>query len=328
MTTAGPASGQIDPRRPLVIAGMPRSGTTWTKQVLECDPSVYSLMEPDSEGHQASAIWAKRRAGRFPVLAPDDRDDAYRQLWSWILNGTSQSPRLELASKVHTIVRPAERKRFLQGGSSAKMSLASALASHPSDRRNPVLDTRRLLVKTVHAPLSIEWVASEFDIDVLVLLRHPGSILASWISIDMNDQYVPFHESQPVRNLAQAWGVRLPGTSHLERLVWQIGLLLTGLEKAAARHPGWTVRTHEQLCRRPAEEFHSLYADLGLNWSAAADASLAGNDRPGQGFSTQRVAADLPDDWKRRLTAEQVDELGRVLAWFPLETWSGDDLSL
>jgi Sulfotransferase family len=328
MTAAESTTGDPAPGRPLVIAGMPRSGTSWTKQVLECDPHAFSIMEPDSEGHRASAIWAKRQAGRFPVLSPGDHDDHYRRLWSWILEGARESPRLQLAAKIHTVVKPAERKRYLQGGSSTKMSLAAALARNPDDRRNPALDGHRLLVKTVHAPLSIEWLASEFDIDVLVLLRHPGSILASWISVDMNDQYVPFHDNPAVRRLAAEWEVPLPGPDHLERLIWQIGILLTGLERAAAHHPNWTVRTHEQLCRQPVQEFQRLYRDLGLQWSDGAAANLAGNDRPGTGFNTQRVAAELPDDWKRRLTGHQASELQRVLAGFPLSTWTEADFRL
>jgi hypothetical protein len=325
-TVAGGADPSSHP--PLLIVGMPRSGTTWTQRILECEAALYSLMEPDSEGRRASAIWAKHKAGRFPVLAPGDEDDAYHQLWAWILHGAPESLRLKLAAKVLHVVRPPERKRFLQGRASPIMSAAGALASHPGDRRNPVLDRNRLLVKTVHAPLAIEWIASEFEVSVLVLLRHPGSILASWISLDLNDQYVPLHESPSVQRLVASWDVPLPGPDHLERMIWQIGVLVTALEKSAASHPEWAMRTHEQMCVDPEAEFRRLYDELGLEWNEKATASLASNDRPGKGFRVQRVAADLPDDWKRRLTAEQAAEMKRVLSWFPLTTWSKDDLDL
>ena len=328
-TEGAAVTGDPDPsRRPLLIAGMPRSGTTWTLRILESASSIYSLMEPDSEGHRASAIWAKHRAGRFPVLAPGDRDDAYRQLWAWILHGAPESLRLKVAAKVLKGVRPPERKRFLQGRFSPIMSAAGALASHPGDRRNPVLDRSRLLVKTVHAPLSIEWVASEFEVAVVVMLRHPGSILASWISLNLNDQYVPFHDIPSVRQLVESWGVRPPGPDHLERMIWQIGVLVTALEKSAARHPEWAVRTHEQMCVEPEAEFRRLYEELGLEWNETSSASLVRNDRPGKRFDAQRIAADLPDDWKRRLTAHEASEMKRVLSWFPLTRWSPEDLDL
>jgi hypothetical protein len=313
---------------PLVIVGMPRSGTTWTKQVLECEYSLHSLMEPDSEGHRVSAIWGKRLAGRFPALAPGDQDAAYHRLWSWILNGAHESPRLRLAAQVQRVVRPPEMNRFLEGRLSPTISLTAAMGSRPRPRRNPVLDDHRLLVKTVHAPLSIEWLASEFDIDVVLILRHPGSILASWISLDYIDQYVPFQTMPGVRRLAEEWGLEQPPSDHLSQTIWRIGILMTALEQAAAKHPEWVVRTHEQLCRSPSKEFRGLYDELGLQWNDAAEACLVENDRPGKGFRTRRLAAELPDNWKQRLTAHQIAEMQRVLSSFPLKTWSTDDLSV
>jgi hypothetical protein len=311
--------------RPLLIAGMPRSGTTWTKQVLECAPSLLSLMEPDSEGHRASAIWAKRRIGRFPVLAPGDRDDRYHQLWSWILGGARESTRLRLAAQALRVVPAPERDRFLVGRFSPGMSLAGTLGARPAPRPDPELTDHRLMVKSVHAPLSVDWVASEFDVDVLVVLRHPGSILASWISLDYVDQYVPFQTFPGVRRLADEWGVDLPGSEHLSQMIWRIGILLCALEHAAARHPEWVVRTHEQLCGDPQGEFRRLYAELGLRWTEDAETNLVENDRPGGRFRTRRVAAELPDNWKQRLTADQIAEMRRVLSSFPLTRWTDDD---
>jgi hypothetical protein len=310
-----------------VIAGLPRSGSTWTKQIVECDPSLVSLMEPDSERHRASATWAKRRAGRYPVLAPGERDDDYHQLWSWVFDGVPEGPRLKLADKILRGVGPAELDGFLRGGGSVKMSVAASIARHPRGHRDHRLDGRRLLVKTVHAPLAIEWLAEEFDIDVVVVLRHPGSILASWLDLDFVDRYVAFEERPALGHLVSSWGVPLPGPDQLERTIWRIGVLITALEMAMAHNPSWTVRTHEQLCGEPVAEFRRLYADLGLAWNPQAEATLADNDRAGKGFRTQRLAAELPDDWKRRLTPHQISEMQRVLAWFPLRTWTADDLS-
>jgi hypothetical protein len=205
------------------------------------------------------------------------------------------------------------------------MSLAATLGAHPSARLSPALADRRLLVKTVHAPLSIDWVASEFDVDVVVILRHPGSILASWISLDYVDQYVPFEELPGVQRVATELGVAPPTRDHLARMIWRIGVLLCALERAAAAHPTWVVRTHEQLCRDPQEEFHQLYDDLGLQWNPGAERNLAENDQPGKRFLTKRVAAELPDDWKERLTAPQIDEMRRILTPFPLVRWNADD---
>ena len=185
-----------------------------------------------------------------------------------------------------------------------------------------------MLVKSVHAPLALEWLAEEFDIDVLVLLRHPGNVLSSWLTLNLNEQFVRLEENPAVRaRLLDSWGVAAPGPDPLERMIFSIGVLSTALEAAVSRHPRWLIRTHEQLCGDPSQEFKKLYADLGLTWSEAVERYLVGNDRPGEGFLTQRVAAELPDNWKRRLTSHQIAVMQRVLSQFPLNTWTSEDFS-
>ncbi|MGO8871526.1 MAG: sulfotransferase, partial [Acidimicrobiales bacterium] len=177
-------------RRPLVLAGLPRSGTTWTMRVLATDPSLVALMEPDNEVRSAPAIWAKRHTGRYPVLQPGDRDDAITALWSWVMDGAPEGRRLEATRLLLRAVRPAEHRRYYRGGWAPLMRLAGLVGSHPGHRSTPDPSGRRIFVKTVYMPLALEWLAATFDPDVLVLLRHPGNVLASWISLDLNDRYV------------------------------------------------------------------------------------------------------------------------------------------
>jgi Sulfotransferase family len=312
--------------RPLLLAGIPRSGTTWTMQVLGADPNLAPLYEPDNEGTSAPAIWGKKAAGRFPALQPGDHDERYHGLWSWILEGAPRSLRLRLASQILLPVQPPGRTRFLQGRPVPLMTIAGAIASHPVSRTPSELRNQRLLVKSVHAPLALEWLADEFDIDVLVLLRHPGNVLSSWLGLNLNEQFVRLEDNPAVRTrFLNSWGVAAPDPDPLERMIFSIGVLSTALEKAASRNPSWLIRTHEQLCSDPGQEFKKLYADLGLTWSEAVEEFLVGNDRPGEGFRTQRVAAELPDNWKRRLTSHQIAVMQRVLAQFPLKTWTARD---
>jgi len=206
------------------------------------------------------------------------------------------------------------------------MTIAGAIASHPGGGTRSELPNQRLLVKSVHAPLALEWLADEFEIDVLVLLRHPGNVLSSWIALNLNEQFIRLEDNPAVRSrFLDSWGVAAPGPDPLERMIFSIGVLSTALEEAASRHPRWRIRTHDQLCSDPAQEFKKLYADLGLTWSEAVEGFLAGNYRPGEGFLTQRVAAELPDNWKRRLTSDQIAVMQRVLSQFPLRNWTSED---
>ena len=145
--------------RPLLLAGIPRSGTTWTMQVLGADPNLAPLLEPDNEGTSAPAIWGKKAVGRFPALQPGDHDQRYHGLWSWILAGAPRSSRLRVAAQILRPVQPPGRTRFLQGRRVPLMTMAGAIASHPGSGTPSELGNQRLLVKSVHVPLALEWLA-------------------------------------------------------------------------------------------------------------------------------------------------------------------------
>jgi len=321
MTTVDP-----DARPPLVLVGMPRSGTSWTMAAIATDSSLYRVQEPDNETRTPSAIWAKHRTGRFPVLAPGEEDQEYRSLWLWIMAGAYQTRRLRVAKELLRRVRAGGRRRFHQGRFSPLMQAAGTLAARPNARPAPALASHRLFVKTVMAPLSIEWLASEFPVEVLVLLRHPGNVLASWTSMDLSLEFARLDDRPAIRRRIDSGELPRPGSGDFERLAWQVGLLSLGLEEAAARNPGWVVRTHEDLCIEPSRKFRDLFEDLGLNWNPQVEEFLEVNDRPGEGFRTQRTASDQPGAWKVRLNSEQIATMQRVLAEFPLTTWAADDL--
>ena len=244
-------------RRPLLIAGIPRSGSSWTQVILSRDPSILAVTEPDSETKSAPAIWAKRRLGRYPVLAPGDRDADYEQLWRWVLAGAPQGKRLEAAERVRKIAIK-EWRWYVQGRWTPTMRLAGQLGRSPGDQPVPELRDHRLLVKSVHAAMCVEWLAATFDLEVLVLLRHPGAVLASWQSLGLPEHFARLERVPEVRQRCEEWGVPLPGPDELEHTVWLLGVLLTSLEQAA-RHSGLVLRTHEQMCLSPADEFRSLF---------------------------------------------------------------------
>ena len=187
------------------------------------------------------------------------------------------------------------------------------------------LADHRLVVKTVHAAMSLEWLAAEFDLEVLVLLRHPGSVLASWMALNLQDRYTRLEDHPAVQRKMKEWDVPPPGPDPLEHTIWLLGVLLTSLEEAARRHPDWVLRTHEQLCVDPGREFRDLYTALGLTWTDAADEYLVDSNQPGSGFRVKRVAAEQPDLWKSRLTRHQAAEMQRILGRFPFTTWGAAD---
>jgi hypothetical protein len=314
----------------LLVVGLPRSGTTWTAHVLAQAPGCTAVLEPDNEKTSAPAIAAKRNLGRFPVLGADDAAPGFEQLWAWALRGAPPSRAGRAGAR---LVRGADAdalERLVAGRPPPRLRLAGALARLPRGRLGPPVPAApgtsvpgnrpgRLLVKSVHAVLALEWLTTRFDLDVVVVLRHPANVLASWLELDLPDADRGLDRHPGVRaRYVDPWALPAPGPTALERAAWHVGLLSAVMEDAAARHPRWLVCAHEELCREPAAGFRRLYDALGLPWDGGVDRALAATDAPGTGFSLQRRAAELPDAWRTRLDGGQVATLHRVLAGFPL----------
>jgi len=313
-------------RRPIVIAGLPRSGTTWTLQVLAQSPGVRRLLEPDNEDKKPSAIHAKHRLGRYPVLRPGDKAAAYRQLWEWVFSGAYDQPRFRHARRV---LGPGDRERIFEGKPDLATWVAGTLARNPRPGVVPPGEPegQRVVAKSIHLQLALDWLTSEFDVDVLVLLRHPANILASWMEVKLKDSRNSTLETRPeIRaRYVEPWGVPLPGPDPIEQMSWRIGLLTAALEDAMSRNPGWLAREHEALCNDPTGEFRNVYSELGLEWTVDTDNYLRDHDTPGTGFAVNRVAAGLSESWHSRLDGDQVATLRRVLAWFPISRWTDAD---
>ena len=307
--------------RPIVIAGLPRSGTTWTMRVLGTSPGAIKIPEPDNEDKYPAAIHAKHSLGRYPCLVPGQQAKPYRGLWGWILTGATEDWR---SGQARRLLGPGATTRIFEGRMDLTTWAAATLARNP---RPGSPAPGRVIAKSIHAQLSLEWIANEFDITPLVLLRHPGNVLASWMEVQLKDGRNSTLESRPeVRaRYSERWGVPQPGDDPIEKMSWRIGLLVAALEEAMTRHPEWQVRTHEQLCTDSVATFRTLFADLSLEWSDATEQFLVDNDTPGEGFVTKRVASELSDSWQHRLDDEQLATLRRVLGWFPITTWGDAD---
>ncbi len=308
-------------RPPVVIVGLPRSGTTWTMRVLGTSPGTVKVLEPDHEEKFAAAIHAKRKLGRYPSLEPGQRADAYRGLWTWILSGGRDSWR---SLQARRLLGAGYQSRIFDGRMDLTTLVASTLARNPRPCRDV---PERVVAKSIHAQMSLEWLAAEFEITPLVLFRHPASVLASWMEVNLKEARYSTLESRADirRRYLDRWDVPDPGPDPVETLSWRIGLLVAVLEEVLADHPTWQMRTHEQLCTDSVATFRTLFDDLGLEWGEATAEYLVSNNVPGEGFETRRVASEVVGSWQNRLDDDQLATLRRVLGWFPISTWSDAD---
>ena len=299
----------------ILLAGAPRSGTTWLGQALGRCRDVRYVDEPDGF-RTAFAFRVMRQVGENPRLASGADAPDYERLWAGAFAGGAAPSGVggRVAERAYRRAGTDARRRARAGGGTAVgLRVATALA------RPAVADrvTANVVVKSVQCCRSIEWLVDRFAPVTIVVARDPLNAIASWRDLDFArhpSERVPLDE-----DARRHWGVEPPpsGAPLLAQQAYVYAVVAATFADAARRHPDWVTVRHEQLCVDPARSLRALAESVGLEWTDAAEAFVLESDRAGTGFATSRVAADQRDRWRERLTAEDLRVIEPVLAAFP-----------
>ena len=268
-------------RKPILITGSHRSGSTWLASMLALSKNSLMAHEPFNIQSWAYAL------------------DGLAKYWFTYAPALPQDAALEAFSKV---IEQRTRKIFL------KNQLQHWI---------PPLRQQRLIIKDPIAALSSDWIAKNFDLEVIVLVRHPAAFAASlkrlgwWHPLEhflkqttlMQRHLQPYRAeiaSKPQDIVEQA------------AIIWKClyGVLLTYLDS----HPNWLVSKHEVLSSNPVAELRALYETLGLQWSAKVEENVLRYTRCGNSVDAPKgTVHHLRRDsvaniarWKETLTAEEI----------------------
>jgi hypothetical protein len=316
----------------ILIVGIPRSGTTWVGHVLAHAEDVTLLSEPDNHLVLPFALRAKRRlpGGFHPALEPDVNAGAYELLWRQALGfdgapgrGYGVGERLRRTLSVRLLRSASQQQKWEAFDSARRPALRLLVCEQLGVPERPQASAANLVVRSIYATLSVEWIVARFPARVVVVTREPLNILSSWAAIGWlgreGDDMLDTLEASVQRRLGSRWSVNppKPGSSIIRRGAWLIGALSSELRAAASRNPGWLTVSHEELIERPHERFRALAEACGLHWTSDMERVLDDSNRPGSGYELFRARDELRDAWRRRLSADEAAEAMAVLERFP-----------
>jgi hypothetical protein len=175
-----------------------------------------------------------------------------------------------------------------------------------------------VVVKTVLSLLSLEWIVSGYQPQVVIIERNELNVVASWLALD-----IPMGELESPAVLevfARPLGMPEPDplAPKYERVAWCVGMLTRVVREAVSRHPEWYFVSHAQLCADPMGVFGPLFAAVGLQWTDHVRKHIAASDTMGTSFETRRVRAELAEAWRSRLSIDEERGIRSVLEWFPV----------
>jgi hypothetical protein len=237
-------------RLPILVTGSIRSGTTWMGKVLGSAPGVAVIHEPFNIDHQLG-MFAHRWSHQYTYLT----------------DGAPESETVEQALR-DTLAHRYRPLLHVRNVESVPRSLG-LLRDLPRSWLRRHVSHPRALLKDPIALFSAEWLAERFDMDVVIMVRHPGAFAWSYVRIAEPNRLPDLIAQTSFRD-----GPLRPFSDEIEKAarsgdpIYQAAVLwhvtYATVTAYQERHPDWVVVRHEDLSTRPFETFPDLLARLNL----------------------------------------------------------------
>jgi len=307
-------------RRPILVTGCIRAGTTWVGRMISASPAVGYIHEPLNpwEKQKSLGICSARVPYWFLYITKENEPAYYEPIRNTL------AFRYNLIGGLKGIGSRKDVKRVMQEYKTFRMYRS----------RNV-----RPLVKDPFALFSAEWFAEAFDMDVVILVRHPAALVSSIKRLEWG---LPFGHllRQPLllKDYLHPFETQL--RDHAERkhdivdqaiLLWRI--IYYAVLEHRNKHRNWIVLRHEDIARDPMRYFRALFARLDLDFSPQVQSVIQQHSAPSNpsevpvewAYALKRDSRSAIWSWKNRLTESEVERV-REASWdIAKEFYSDDD---
>ena len=313
---------------PVVVTGMARSGTSWVGKLLQASGELTYINEPLNPDHPPG-----RSPGVLDAPVPVERH--YQYIGAHNEDGWL-APFADTLGLRYRVVAELRHNRSAYDLARMARYAGSFLAGR--------LLGRRALVDDPYALLSAGWLADRFGCRVVVVVRDPAAMVASWRRLGWTtDLDELLGQPDLVRDWLAPYRAELEAVAaDPEDLPGRVGTLWRMLYLIAAeherRHQNVRVVRYEDLAADPVPSFAELFGWLGLHFDRGAEQavvrsttgsarrrahtwSLSRSGLSKTGYRPMDSRANL-DAWQRQLAAEELARVRAVTAevagrWYP-----------
>jgi Sulfotransferase family len=303
-------------KRPILVTGAHRTGTTWVGRLLSAAPNMTYVSEPLNVLHRPGVF--RGRVRHWYTYICDENGGEYLPAFRELLGY-----RYHLGRELAAIRTGRDVLRMFRD--------AAAFSAGRLRRSTAVL-------KDPFAVFSLLWFAQALHCRIVVTVRHPAAFASGlkrlgW-SFDfsdllqqpllMRDHLGPYRAAMTSPETAD--------TAGQAGLLWAI--IYDSLDRLRAGLPGLQVVRHEDLALEPETGFRQLYAALGLQFTRHVERAVASTSSPENPAelskrNTHSVKMDSRaslQNWKRRLSNEEITRLRRltdgvVQRYYSEESW-------
>jgi hypothetical protein len=294
-----------DPRPPVLVTGMHRSGTSWLGHILCAGNDFINIGEP---------LNASNRQTIFPHRVT---------YWYTYINEANECSYLPyyndaIMFKLHP-VNDIRRMRF--GSPRDPFRVADRWGSFLLGR----FQERRLLIKDPFAVFSVDWFSDRLGCKTVIVVRRPVAVVASLKSLGFNFDFSNLlHQPALIRGPLATFRSEIEAATAAPddlighgSLLWRI--IYETVAPTIASGEALLLR-HEDLSVEVLRNCHSLYQALGLRLTRQAQDAILASSRPGNPAEASRrdpFATSLDSranlaNWRRRLSEAEAKRIIQI----------------
>lgn len=286
-------------RKPILVTGSHRSGTTWTGKCLLLAPHTGYIHEPFNIAIKIGVI-----------------ENPFNNWFQYICEENSDHYRKVLRKVIHY--------EYPLGSNLARVRTARMAAKIARDQGISLLHKIKAdtpIVKDPIALFSAEWLRKTFDMNILVMIRHPAAFASSlkiknW-KFDFNnflnqpllmDRYLGVFEKE-IRECVE----------NKKDIIDQAILLWNCIHHTIniyqQDNPEWLFVRHEDVSNEPIDQFQSIYEAFDLELTSKAKSMIlksSGVHNPTEQQSSNEFVRNSKANvfnWKNRLTQNEIERI-------------------
>jgi hypothetical protein len=184
----------------------------------------------------------------------------------------------------------------------------------------------RPIIKDPFALFSAEWLSRTFNMNVLIMIRHPAAFCSS---LKVKDWKFNFNHllNQPnlMRDYLMPFNYEIRNYARNRKDIIDQGILLWNclhhtIHLFRTRHTDWLFVRHEDLSLRPEEVFRRIFNAVQLPFSKKTITAIQQSSGPHNSAEQQprkeyyRNSRKNVDNWKNRLTAAEITRIRKGTA--------------
>ena len=279
--------------KPILVTGSHRSGSTWCGKMISLADEVGYIHEPFSLVRRAG-LCDVQFDNWFTYICDENKNNYYKALEKCLSFDYNIKKDFENLSSIKDLYYSI-REYF-------KFKSSWILKKTP-------------LLKDPIALFSAEWLANQFNMEVVIIIRHPAAFAGSLKKVNWLHPFEHFLR-QPllIRRIPEDY-VRLiekysnsdAGIIDQSILLWNI--IHHQILEYRELYPNWNFVRHEDLSNDPVKEFRNLYEKLNINFSKKIKKKINSfSNSKSQGVISRNSKANILS-WKHRLTDKEINKI-------------------